>query len=301
MSFHDKKGPAVTSGAPKETISTENHIAPANDRTGPLFILAAAGYDLIPIEGKAPVGKGWTSAAPLTAEVAAARLASGGNVGVRLRDTQVVVDWDPRDPEASPDGLDRFIVEFGLDTHPRVETGGGGVHLYLTVPAGLGVKNATKWRPGIDIKTVGGQVVAPGSIHPETGRPYVFHGDPLDDRVAQQAPSALIEALPKRAVAEAAHEAIGGTVTPDRLAQLLEPLNPEDFASDGAWLNLAMAAHHATGGAGEDVFIAWSLGDGLYANAEEKNRKRWRSMRPVPGSRPITIASIYKEIGRAHV
>lgn len=216
MSFHDKKGPGVSAEAAQHGILTENHLAPADPRTGPLFTLAAAGYELIPIEGKAPVGKGWTSAPPLTAKAAAARLAGDRNVGVRLRNTQVVVDWDPRDPEATPDGLDRFRAEFGLDTHPHVETGGGGVHLYLTVPAGLGVKNATKWRPGIDIKTVGGQVVAPGSIHPETGRPYVLHGDPLDDRVDQPAPSALIEALPKHVAAEGT-VSVAGKHTPDEL------------------------------------------------------------------------------------
>ncbi len=55
-----------------------------------------------------------------------------------------------------------------------VETGSGGYHLYYAYEA---VKNAVKVTIDglkLDIRSQGGYVVAPGSVHPETGRRYTF-------------------------------------------------------------------------------------------------------------------------------
>jgi hypothetical protein len=45
----------------------------------------------------------------------------------------------------------------------------GGRHLYVP-PTGDG--NATKFRPGLDYRGIGGYVVAPPSLHTETGKRY---------------------------------------------------------------------------------------------------------------------------------
>jgi Bifunctional DNA primase/polymerase, N-terminal len=61
----------------------------------------------------------------------------------------------------------------GLDTL-EVETGSGGVHLYLAMPeVDLTNSNAAikaRYGPGVDCRGSGGYVVAPPSIHPSGGR-----------------------------------------------------------------------------------------------------------------------------------
>ena len=42
------------------------------------------------------------------------------------------------------------------------------------------------------------------------------------------------------------------------------------------WLELMMACHHATGGAGGDVFAIWSAGDPEYADHLNQNLARWK-------------------------
>jgi hypothetical protein len=53
-------------------------------------------------------------------------------------------------------------------------TGAGGWHLFFAMPAGRTVRNsAGKLGPKLDVRGVGGYVVAPPSVHP-SGRPYAF-------------------------------------------------------------------------------------------------------------------------------
>jgi hypothetical protein len=57
----------------------------------------------------------------------------------------------------------------------EVETGSGGVHLYLALPAGIDLGNSnrgikTGFGPGVDVRGSGGYVVAPPSVHPSGGR-----------------------------------------------------------------------------------------------------------------------------------
>lgn len=61
-------------------------------------------------------------------------------------------------------------------TDVRVRTGGGGEHWYYKHP-GCPVRNKVRVKTGdpgikIDIRADGGYVLAPGSIHPVTGRRY---------------------------------------------------------------------------------------------------------------------------------
>ncbi len=57
---------------------------------------ASAGHDLIPVDGTRPAKSGWRRMTALTPREAMARFSAGKNVGVRLRDADLVVDVDPR-------------------------------------------------------------------------------------------------------------------------------------------------------------------------------------------------------------
>lgn len=61
-----------------------------------------------------------------------------------------------------------------------VRTGRGGKHAYFLTPKGYVVRNQTDafWQnSGIDVRGEGGYVVAPGSIHPRTGKVYEVEDD----------------------------------------------------------------------------------------------------------------------------
>lgn len=80
----------------------------------------------------------------------------------------VVLDIDPRNGAV----VSEWLAKYPTDCF--VLTGNGGAHLYYTHPGGT-VENVHP-APGVDVKGDGGYVVAPPSLHPETGRPYVWMG-----------------------------------------------------------------------------------------------------------------------------
>lgn len=95
-----------------------------------------------------------------------------------------------------------------LPITPRSITGSGGEHyLFLYEP---GLKNEVRFAPGLDIRTEGGLIVAPPSIH-GTGAVYEWASDADPDEVpVQAAPEWLIrliraaarEAAPRAAITE---------------------------------------------------------------------------------------------------
>ena len=78
-----------------------------------------------------------------------------------------MVDIDPRNGGQ----LDRTL----MTPTATVATGGGGWHLYYRHP-GHPLLPALPGHAGVDVKADGGYVVAPPSIHPDTGRPYRWAG-----------------------------------------------------------------------------------------------------------------------------
>jgi hypothetical protein len=115
-----------------------------------------------------------------------------------------VVDVDGDRGEAS---IRRLEAEHGLLPPTReVISGGGGRHLWLRytgpIPSSVG-----HIAPGVDVRADGGYIIAPPSLHDETGRPYCWSVDAVDDLAI--APEWLVTlarkrpqpAIPERAVA----------------------------------------------------------------------------------------------------
>jgi len=242
--------------------------------------LSRAGLDLIPLEGKRPRDDGWRKR-PYTRVEIIAHVTAGGNVGVRLSEKQLVLDIDPRNGGA--ESLDRLSKTLGikLATSPLVRTGGGGLHIYLTKPADVRVYSKLADYPGVEIKSCGFQVVAAGSIHPETKRPYELD-DPIEEIGAPpQAPKNLMTLIERRPVAVICGE--DGTLTPSELASVLADIDPLAYGHhDGTshydeWISLSMACHAVTGGAGEAEWLAWCTSDPGYAGHEESLSYKWSS------------------------
>ena len=134
--------------------------------------------------------------------------------------------------------------------------------------------------PGVELKFFGRQVVAPGSIHPDTGAAYVVERDldPLyDDHGIPVAPLALLNLAARPASLQA--EVSAGVKSAEWLGSALEHLDPTLYRGDHSrWLELLMACHHTTGGNGGDEFVAWSTSDPEYANQAEIIGRRWDSL-----------------------
>src|SRR5690348_1721217 len=127
--------------------------------------------------GKAPLDRNWTTAKYDTRAVVKRCVREGRNVGVRLTDEQLVIDVDPRN--GGEEGFDNLCFMIGMDPEqfPRVATGADGSHYYMRKPAGLAIVDSLPDFPGVEYKSEGRQVLAAGSVHPDTGRSYKFAPD----------------------------------------------------------------------------------------------------------------------------
>jgi len=113
-----------------------------------------------------PRNTAWQSAERESLEQAL-QWAAEGNVGLRTGKASgiIVIDADiQKGADISPLDLPGTVTGY---------SGGGGMHLLYVCTKPL-PNSASKLGHHIDVRGDGGQVVFPGSIHPETGQPYVW-------------------------------------------------------------------------------------------------------------------------------
>lgn len=114
------------------------------------------------------------------------------NIGIPVKDGEVVCDIDPRN------GGDTLLYTLQRD-HGQLpdtltsHTGGDGLHLSFT--STVPVKNKAKIGDGIDVQGVGSYVIVPPSIHPETGKRYVWDAAYGPDSITPQPAPAWLEDL----------------------------------------------------------------------------------------------------------
>lgn len=246
--------------------------------------------------GKAP-GKGWRDCQPLDVAAAIDVMNEGRNVGVRLRACDLVIDVDPRNFPPGIDPLRQLQADFSikLANYPTVVTGSGGLHIYMRKPDEMAVKEAIGLYPGVEFKSLGRQVVAPGSVHPNTGKPYLW--DDLGPMIADGVPDAPEVLLGLIQRPERASSAEAGEVEAERLAEMLSGLNAEDYRDHDRWLELMMACHHATGGAAREEFIAWSTSDASYSDHADLIGRRWDSLQT--DRKGFTVRTLYMHLHKA--
>jgi hypothetical protein len=121
-----------------------------------------------------------------------------------------VVDVDPRN-----EGSWRKLIKDRKrgDVHTwTVNTGGGGEHRYFIQPATPIAGGNNKLGHGIDVKSVGGYVVGPGSIH-SSGKLYHWAPQCSPDEVGlAPAPQWLLDALDQQAKSPLRFSVIAGGV-----------------------------------------------------------------------------------------
>jgi hypothetical protein len=261
-------------------------------------------HDLIPLNrpdarrggasiGKAPLQRSWQGQQYSTEQIIN-WMTQGHNIGVRLREDQLVIDVDPRNFKGS-DRLEELCEKFCIDfdDYPCVYTGGGGRHIYMSKPPSLDIRRDLEGLPGIEFKSHGSQVVAAGSVHPDTKIHYRAV-DPFNDLAKpKDAPEELLRAIAKAKVApENPSEPV---LSPDQVRSLLAVIDPTKYRKRDDWLELMMAAHHASSGLAADQFVAWAISDPQYADHEAKNRETWDSLN---AEKPngITVGTLFRAV-----
>lgn len=220
-----------------------NHAAATSRRTPSIDAegLIRAGLPLIPLHrwdakdakdrprGKTPLHGAWQARDYDSGEVLELAARNGLNVGVRLPAEWLVLDVDPRNFPEGRDSLAELVAGTGLNLSiaPHTMTGSGGHHYWFRKPADAQVLDSLENYPGVEFKSIGRQVVAPGSIHPN-GKPYRWDDLAPFPEEAPQLPEVLLRLI--RRPTRAHGEAVGfGELTPEMLAETLEQLDPEDF------------------------------------------------------------------------
>lgn len=144
-----------------------------------------SGVKIFVVQGKKPVYSGWQERA--TNDFDKIKLDIEANPGCGLAIPTGVANgfdvWDIDGEEGASELRQWFEDGHEIPTTPVVQTGSGGLHFYFKHEPGLR-NTAKQMRPGWDTRGDGGYVVAPPSLHPSTGRPYLWYdfaaGAPID-------------------------------------------------------------------------------------------------------------------------
>lgn len=258
-------------------------------------------------KSKRAIELGWGNAPSLNGEEFEQRRQANENIGIRLgepSETQfgflAALDFDVKTLEAEPEAreaLQRHCPNYA--ELPSVISGSGGFsrHYYLFTTAPLEswvIEKADGWE--LAVKGTGTYVVAPGSIHPDTGNPYVWERRMEADLwELTQAPSVDLACLqrPSRPMSEKPADPI----ELDRLAQALEAIDPGSLGYED-WRNSGMALHHETGGSPEalEIWDTWSKRDLRSKNEGYPGRRaieqQWRGFGKQRNRQPITGATL---------
>lgn len=180
------------------------------------------------------VAKGW-SVFPLRGKHPLAEMAPHGLLDA-VSDAKTVKRWWGKAPDANiglvtgthfwaldvdlksqgDETLESLELQNGkLPSTLQQETGTGGRHYLFALPPNLTIRNsAGTVGPGLDVRGVGGYIVAPPSVHPDTGRPYQWDGMGECDEAILPAPEWLIAKIQARQSAPLSAQPI-----PERIAE----------------------------------------------------------------------------------
>jgi archaellum biogenesis ATPase FlaH len=116
------------------------------------------------------------------------------NIGVPTGVKFFVLDRDPRN--GGSETYQHLIYQHGSLGGTIAQTtgrGGESTHWLFAMPDQQEIGCHTGLWPGLDIKGVGGYIVVPPSIHPDTGQPYTWDGlKPITEQTLLPAPGWLL-------------------------------------------------------------------------------------------------------------
>jgi len=133
-------------------------------------------FSLVRMNGKKPIEKGWHKYCHDRREFDEIGFRPSDNAGIACGPASRIVVLDIDDQEIFNKVASKSGWEIGLTY--TVQTGSGNLHHYFRYPqGGKRYGNKTFKKLGFDIKGLGGVIVAPGSLHPDTGEAYTILRD----------------------------------------------------------------------------------------------------------------------------
>lgn len=210
----------------------------------------------------------------------------------------LVIDVDARN--GGVDSFEKLCTDLGADLlgdaglAVATGSGNGSMHLYFKAPESCSLVQSLDKYPGIDFKS-SGYVVGPQSMHASGNKYTILHGSPSS---ISEAPSGLVELLKRPEFNRVKYKGATIDITESDLRSMLQyyPNNDLDYEE---WIRCGMAIHHATNGAGFDIWDDWSQSSGKYDN--RLMEKKWHSFGKA--ANPVTIGTIIhhaKENGWQH-
>jgi len=251
---------------------------------------------------KIPIDRDWTELPVSNAYYDHAIF--GGNVGVRLTATDLVIDFDKKN---LPEGLEwesyvrEFLECFQLTGALRVRTASGGYHVYIKKSPDVKISKYNKdiWGTAVEFKTAGTQLVAPGSrVIDEAKGVDGFYTIDHEGSTTTLCPPELMALIQK--VTETRATSGQTLVSLEYLKELLACLDPCDFGDSDSWLEVALAAHSASDGQAIDEFVAWSRRDPKYDtdSNEQLVRGRWNSFSSGGTTNVFKLHQLIKKSGK---
>ena len=211
-----------------------------------------AGFKIFKCTGKRPAVQ-WKTHPHLKPEELEGYLKDWtGNYGVAPTAHQLVVDIDPRNFDLDDLPHKRLfnacrVKAKGLTT--TVATGGGGLHMYFTLPTlpeGMKVRKHHPDYKGIDFISDGAYVIGPGSLHPTTNEYYELLENYPEPIHMIEAPQELIDIICAEKVVTIVEDDIDSTKEDDiqaiaRYTEFLLKANPAISGANGDAHTFAMA------------------------------------------------------------
>jgi hypothetical protein len=242
-----------------------------------------AGMNLTLLNGKKPVLGDWTSRTVDPDSI----LAHDGNLGMVVRDGDLVVDVDPKNG-----GLASFEALCSVvgPLEKTVMTPSGGFHCYLRgMPSGK-VRKGLRDYPGIDFLGVGSQCVIASSRIGEAV--YAWADEDFGMFEQAQVPPELVALVSRGEYVSTGSETVtgltavddeeddpfddlvvGSTMSEDQVLAYLTTVDPG--IGNDEWVKVGMALHNWDQVDGLRLWENWSQGGDNWAEGETE--KRWRS------------------------
>ncbi len=131
---------------------------------------AAKGFPVFPVEpfGKVPLISDWPNRATIDPKVIrqlwtdALGEPQPYNVGIAVSEHEVVLDYDVKGGKRGLESYQQMLADGLPQDTLTVTTPTGGLHVYLKASSPIG-NSAEKIAPGVDVRSKGGYVLAPGS------------------------------------------------------------------------------------------------------------------------------------------
>jgi hypothetical protein len=312
-------------------MTSSNHDRSTLDAIAPLREAGFALHWLHP-KSKRPIGKDWSEVPVADLATLIRTRAAGNNLGVRLGEPSKmaaggwlhIIDLDIRVADLADEAWEAFERLFpGLNRadFPMVESGSGGEsrHVYLITdkpffgrmlahsegkhrrekvdPKTGEIKEGWSYDWEIELFGTGKQAAMPPSIHPDTGKPYLwareFDFELLNLGIGPFIPAAAIEALGAVNAETYAFETREPLeFKPGQLDTELALIDVGELHYDD-WIRLGQALHHQFGGSEEgwNLWLAHTRRSKKYDGDDRTMRKKYRSFGRYRGQ-PVTMASV---------